>query len=200
MHRLAPLPEPVHVDDRDEVVELVVGRVLGGLPHRALGHLAVAADHPHPERQPVEPLARVGHADPDREALAERARRHVDPRQDRRRVALEARAELPVGAELLLREGARGAEQAVDERRGVALREDEAVVGRVVRLVEVVAEVSCEENRGEVGRGHRRRGMTGARLRAGAHGVDAQLLSQLLPKLAFVHGSSSSVVPEPSIA
>ena len=45
-HGLAALTEPVHVDDRSEVVELVVRRVLVGLPHRALRHLAVAAEHP----------------------------------------------------------------------------------------------------------------------------------------------------------
>ena len=45
-HGLAALAEPVHVDDRSEVVELVVRRVLVGLPDRALRHLAVAAEHP----------------------------------------------------------------------------------------------------------------------------------------------------------
>ena len=46
-HRLAALAEPVDVDDRRQVVELVVRRVLECFPHRALGHLAVAAQHPH---------------------------------------------------------------------------------------------------------------------------------------------------------
>ena len=70
VHRLAALPQPVHVDDRRQVVELVERGVLGRLPHRALGHLAVPADDPDAERQAVEPLACDCHPDPDRAALA----------------------------------------------------------------------------------------------------------------------------------
>src|SRR3954453_13893095 len=43
-HGLASLAEPVDVDDRGEVVELVERSVLEGLPHRALGHLGVTAE------------------------------------------------------------------------------------------------------------------------------------------------------------
>ena len=46
-HRLARLPEPVDVDDRGQVVEALPAGVLERLPHRALGHLRVAAQHPH---------------------------------------------------------------------------------------------------------------------------------------------------------
>src|SRR5829696_9764388 len=73
-HRLARLAEPVDVDDRGQVVQLVERRVLERLPDRALGHLRVAAQAPDPVRQPVEPLARQRHADCDRQPLAERAR------------------------------------------------------------------------------------------------------------------------------
>ncbi len=38
-HRLAPLAEPVHVDDRRQVGEPVVRSVLERLPHRPFGHL-----------------------------------------------------------------------------------------------------------------------------------------------------------------
>src|SRR5437762_13648148 len=57
VHRLAALAEPVHVEDRDEVVELVEGGMLEGLPLRAFGDLAVATERPDAEREPVEPLA-----------------------------------------------------------------------------------------------------------------------------------------------
>ena len=80
VHRLAALAEPVDVDDRRQVVELLVGGVLEGLPHRALGHLAVAAQHPDPVRKLVEPLAGERDADREGKALAERAGRDVDPR------------------------------------------------------------------------------------------------------------------------
>ena len=141
----------------DEVVELRVRRVLERLPHRSLGHLAVAADAPHAIRQPVELLAGERHADRDRQALPERAGRDVDPRDHRRRVPLEPRAELAEGQQLLVGDRAGGLEDGVDERRRVALREDQVVVPRVVRVVEVVAEVLREEHGHQVGRGHRGR-------------------------------------------
>ena len=102
VHRLAALAEPVDVDDRGEVVELVEGRVLRRLPHRPLCHLAVAADDPDAEREAVEPLAGDRHPDADRQALAERPGRDVDPGEDGNGMPLEPRAELPVRAELLL--------------------------------------------------------------------------------------------------
>ena len=190
VHRLATLAEPVDVDDRGEVVELVEGRVLRRLPHRPLGHLAVAADHPDAEREAVELLPGDRHPDADRQSLPERSRRDVDPGEDGHRMPLEPGAELPVGPELLLGERARGAEEAVHEWRGVALGEDEPVVPGVVRRVEVVAQMPCEEDRREVGRRHRGRRVPGAGLRARPNRVDPQLLSQLPPKLALVHEGS----------
>ena len=65
-HRLAALAEAVHVEDRGQVVEVVVRGVLERLPHRALGELAVTAEHPHAERKAVEVLPRQGDADADR--------------------------------------------------------------------------------------------------------------------------------------
>ena len=193
VHRLAALAEPVHVEDRDEVVELEVRRVLERLPLRALGDLAVAAERPDAERQPVELLAGERHADRVRQALAERAGRDVDPRDPRRRVPLEDRVELPVRQQLLLRDRAGGAEHRVEERRRVALREDEPVVVRVVRVVEVVAQVLREQHGHQVGRGHARGRMAGARLRGGADRVDPQLLPQLAPELDVVHGHDLSL-------
>ena len=88
-HRLAALPEAVDVDDRREVVECVVRRVLERLPHRSLGELGVSAEHPDAVGQPVEVPAGDGHADADRQALAERAGGDVHPRQHRGGVAFE---------------------------------------------------------------------------------------------------------------
>ena len=156
VHRLAALAEPVHVDDRDQVVELLVPGVLERLPHRALGHLAVAAEHPDPVREPVEPLARERDADAVRQPLAQRAGRHVHPRQDRSRVPLEPASELAEREQLLVRDRARGLVHRVQERRRVPLGEDEMVVPRVVGFIEVVPEVLRQQDGHEVGRGHRR--------------------------------------------
>jgi len=99
----------------------------------------------------------------------------------------EPAAELPVGAELLLGERAGGPEQAIDERRGVALGEDEPVVQGALRLVEVVPEVAREQDSGQVGGGHGRRRVAGARLGARPHRVNAQLLTELPPEVWSLH-------------
>ena len=162
-HRLSALPEPVHVDDRREVVEAVVRGVLERLPHRALGQLRVAAQHPDPVREPVEVPAGDRHADADRQPLAERPGGNVDPGEDRRRVALERAAERPVAVEVLLGDHARSAEDPVEERRCVALREDETVVRRGLRIRPVVAEVAVHEHGHEVGGRHAGGRVAGAR-------------------------------------
>ena len=191
--RLAALAEPVAVDDRREVVEpLEAGRV-GRLPDRPFRELAVAADDPGAERQPVELLAGEREADADREPLPERPGRDVDPREDGRRMALEPRPELPVGHELVFRDRPGGAEQAVDERRGVALREDQPVVRRALRIVVVVAEVPRQEDRGEVGRGHGRGGVSGAGGAARTDGVCAELLPELTPAVEVLHEAAFSL-------
>jgi hypothetical protein len=49
------LAEPVHVDDRDEIREPVMGGVVERLPHRPLRHLAVTEQHEHLRRAVLEP-------------------------------------------------------------------------------------------------------------------------------------------------
>jgi hypothetical protein len=192
VHRLAALAESVDVEDRDEVVEPGERRVLEGLPHRSLGELAVAAHAPHAIRQPVELLAGERDADRDRQPLPERAGRNVDPGDLRRRVSLEPRAELAKRQQLLVRDRARGLEHGIDEGRRVALGEDQVVVPRIVRAVEVVAEVLREQHRHQVRGRHRGRRVPGLGDRCGADRVDAELLSQLAPKLGIAHAEEST--------
>ena len=178
-HRLARLAEAVDVDDRGQVVEPVEGGVLERLPHRALGHLGVAAQAPHAVGQAVELLARERHADRDRQALAERAGGHVDPRDDRDRVALELGAERAERQQLLVGDRAGRLEHRVVQRRRVALGEDQVVVVRVLRVLVVEPEVLLHQDRHQVGRRHRGRRVAGVGRRGGADGVDAQLLAEL---------------------
>jgi hypothetical protein len=156
VHCFAALAEPVDVDDRGQVVEPVEGRVLESLPHRPLGDLAVATQHPDAVRQPVELLPGDRHPDAVRQTLPQRAGRDVDPRDLRRRVTLEPRAERAEREQLLDVDRAGRAVHRVEQGRRVALREDEPVVVRVVGRVEVVAEVLVQQHRHQVGRGHRR--------------------------------------------
>ncbi len=194
VHRLAALAELVHVDDRGQVVEPVEGGVLERLPHRALGHLAVAAEHPDAVRQLVELLA--GERDPDRErqALAERPGRDVDPRDLRRRVALQPAAEVAEGEQLLVRDRAGRLVHRVQQGRGVSLGEDEVVVPRVVRVVEVVVQVLRQQDGHQVGRRHRRGRVAGLGHGRRADRVHAQLLPQFLPALGVGHAGNVTVL------
>ena len=63
VHGRAALTEAVDVDDRDQVFQARVAGVLEGLPHRSLGELGVAAEHPDPQLGVLEPLGRKGDAD-----------------------------------------------------------------------------------------------------------------------------------------
>ena len=54
VHRGASLAEPVHVEDRHQVVEPVERRRFHRLPHRALGRLGVAHQHEDPAAAAVE--------------------------------------------------------------------------------------------------------------------------------------------------
>ena len=149
------LAKPVDVGDDDKVGQPVVGRLVKGLPHRALGELAVTAKHPHPVREPVQVTAGQCHADAVGQALAERARRHVDPGQCRRGVSLEPLAEPAVAVhKLVVRDGAHGPEHGVEQRGRVALGEDQVVVDRQAGVVPVVAQVARDKGREQVGRGH----------------------------------------------
>jgi hypothetical protein len=116
VHGLAPLAEAVDVDDGRKVVEPAERRMLEGLPHRALGDLAVSAEAPYAVRKPVELLPGEGDADRDRQALAERAGRDVHPRQYRSGVAFEAASHLPESEELFLADRSRRFVDRVEQR------------------------------------------------------------------------------------
>ncbi len=178
----AALAEPVDVDDHGEVVQVLVPGVLGGLPDGALGHLAVAAQHP-------DAVARYGRA-ACRPARCRR-RREVPARANRwpsrPTAAAGASDALPAGCRACGRSSssvvvdrARRLVRGVQQGRGVALGEDEAVVAGVCGAVEVVAHVVGEQYGHQVGGGHRGGGVPGARGGGGADTVDAQLLGEFV--------------------
>ncbi len=174
----AALPEPVHVDDGRQVVQAAEGCLLEGLPHRPLRQLAVSAEHPDAVRQPVEQLAGEPQANPDRQALAERSGRDVDPRQAGRRMAFQAAAERPVRQELRVVDRACSFQHRVQQRRGVALGEDQVIVAGVAGRAEVEAQVPGQQHSHQVGRGQRGRRMAGVRRGTGTDSVDPQLLRE----------------------
>lgn len=100
------LAQPVDVDDRDEVVEVLVSGVLGALPDGSLGEFAVAAQHPHPVAGVVEPFAGQCDADRHGQPLAERAGGGLDPREPPGcRMPFEAAAEPAEGEQFGLADG-----------------------------------------------------------------------------------------------
>jgi hypothetical protein len=187
MHGLAGLPQAVDVHDGRHVVQTVEAGGLEGLPHRALGHLRIAAQAPDPVWQAIQVAAGVGHPHADRQALAQGPGGNVDPGQDRCRMALHPAAEVPEGEHLLVRDGAGGPVHRVQQGRGVALAEYQVVVTRVVRLVEVVAQVLRHEHGHQVGGRHRGGGVSGACRRARSDRVDPELLPELTPQFVVVH-------------
>ncbi len=94
-------------------------------------------------------------------------------------MSFEAAAQLAEGEQFLVVDGAGGLVRGVQQRRGVSLGQDEAVVAGVSGAVEVVAEVVCEQNGQQVGRGHRGRRVPGARGGGSADTVHAQLLAEI---------------------
>ena len=171
----AALTEPVDVEDRGEVREALVTRVVEPLPDRALRELAVARERPDVVGRREHALACERDPDGDRQTLAERAGGDVDPREHRRRMAFEAASELAERHELVVGDRTGRAEERVDQRRGVALAEDQVIVRGVLRLRPVVAEMAGEQNGHQIGGRQRRRRMAGARGRRAADRVGAQL-------------------------
>jgi hypothetical protein len=114
------------------------------LPHRALGELAVAGENPRGTTNGQAPCRRR-QANADGQPEAERAGGDVDPGQPRGGVALEPAAEPAVAHQLLVADRAGGAVERVKQRRGVAPGEDQMVVRRTLRVLEVVAEVAGKQ-------------------------------------------------------
>ena len=173
------LAEPVHVHHRNQVVQVVEARQRGRFPHRALGAFAVAEQDVGAVVQVVEPRAQR-HADADAQALAQRAGRHVHERQARGRMAFEVAAELAELEQVLHREQPGLGPGRVEQRRGVAFGEDEAVVVVVVGVLRVVTHVPEEQRRDQVGRGTARSGMPAARRRRRGNGMNPQLVGDAL--------------------
>ena len=175
----AALAEPVDVDDRDQVGQLVVRGLVQRLPDGALGHLAVAAQGPDPVRHLVQVLAGQRHAHRVGQPLPQRAGGHVDPGQHRGRVPLQPGPEPPVpGHQLLVGDDAGRLVDRVQQGRSVALGEDQVVVGPVTGVVPVIAEVPADQDGQQVGGGHAGGRVPRPGRGARPDGVHAELLGE----------------------
>ncbi len=174
VHRRAALAEAVDVDDRAQVVEPVEGRELRGFPHRALGRLAVAEERVDAARLAVA-LAGPGHPRCRAQPLAERPRGHAHPGDQRSGMPLERARDLAQGEQVVV-DAARLLERGPQQRRGVALGQDEHVGAAAAGVGGVVAHLVEEEHGDDVRRRHAARGMARPGLRRGLEGMAAQLL------------------------
>jgi hypothetical protein len=147
----------VVVDDRRQVRQLVVCRRHRPLPTLPL--LAVAVGHQGEDlgslRQAVETEGETN-AHAHREALAERPGRDLNPGCARHvRMALQVRADLAQPHQVVGGEVAVLGERRIQDRRGVALGEDEAVALGPARVPGIVAEDPVVEGGDDVGRRER---------------------------------------------
>ena len=172
-HGGAALPEAVDVRDGAQVVEAVLRADFGRFPHRPFGRLAVAEQAVGPIVGPDAPRVQRA-ADGCADALAERTGRHVDKRQPRRRMPFEIGTELAQLEQLGAIECPGFGPGRVENRRGVPLRQDEAIAARVVR----VFRIEPESRRRTGPRGCRPPSAAGRMTAAGfgcrAHRVDTQ--------------------------
>ena len=153
VHRRAPLAEPVEVEDRGQVADLVEGGRLHRLPDRPLGHLGVARAAPRrvPARRPAASRA-PSRARPARPCPSEP-------------VATSTHGSSGTGAgwpwigepdpperqQLVVGDRADRLERRVEGRRSVALRHHEPVVREAARVRDVGAEVIGEQDGQQMG-------------------------------------------------
>jgi hypothetical protein len=88
-------------------------------------------------------------------------------------MALHAAAEPAKRHQFLVGDGACSLVEGVEQRRGMALGEDQVIVGRVVRSGEVILEVFRHQHGHQVGGGQRRGGVAGTGSGGGPDAVDA---------------------------
>ena len=135
VHDLVGLLDLVLVEDHAQVRQAVLAAEHGGLPQLSGLGLAVADHAVDPPVGAVEPPG-DGHAHGHRQALPERPRGRLDAgAPDAVGVALQGRAELPEGPQLVVREEPPLRERGVDDRDAVALRQDEPVAVRPVGVL-----------------------------------------------------------------
>ena len=127
-HGRSTLAEAVHVQDRDQIGQVVETSQLKGLIDAAFGHLAIAKQHPEAILCPVEALGRQRHADGCRQSLTERSSGDFDVGKSRRRMAFDHTPALAQRHQLRIGDRARRLEQCIQQRCCVPLGEDQLVI------------------------------------------------------------------------
>ena len=174
--RLA-LTKAIHIDDRDQIAQLIDPGEGSGLPNRTLGAFAIA----HQDVGPVIEVVQSGaqrHAHPHAQTLAQRAGGDIDKGKTRGRVPFQVAAQFAQGGQVLPREQTQLRPNGVQQRRRVAFRENQAVVVRVTRVFWIKPHVAKEQRGGQIRGRTAGTGMAAASGGGGGNGIDAQLIRQ----------------------
>ena len=149
-HCRPALTQGVDIGDPAQIVEAGGGRRVRRFPDRAFRGFAVAEQHICPIRR-SNPAGVQRHADRRTDALTERAGRDVDERQPRRRMPFQIGIEAAQLEQFTAIEGAGLGPCGIQNRRGMTLRQHEAIGIRVVRIARVKPHLGEEEGRHDVG-------------------------------------------------
>jgi hypothetical protein len=206
----AVLLDAVPVDDRHQVVELVVGRGHRRLPDRAFLAFAVAHHHERAVGGAVVPAGQ-GHSVADRQAVPEGAGGELDAGDALERVPGKAAPHLLVGLELLDREEAALGERRIEGRARVPLAEDQIVPPVLLRLRRIDPQPAVEKQHGQdLGDRHRSADVGARRIGGHVHDVMAQRVRDVLhlhgvldrlaePPGRHVHPGRRGVEPEAEV-
>ena len=179
--RRPALAEPVDVGDRAQIVEMMERADLRGFPDRSFRGLAVAQQH---VRAVVGiDAARVErNADTGGQALTERSGRDVHERQARRRMALEIRRQLAKLEHLIARERARRRPRGIENRRGVSLRQHEAIGFGMLRVARIEPHLCEKQRRDDVSGGQTRRRVSRSGGGGRSNRIDSKLCGDVLER------------------
>src|SRR5689334_2095924 len=161
----------VVVDQREQIVEAVLGRAHGGFPHRSLVGLAVTKQ----DKRAVAAVAQAcGKREPDtyREAMPECAGRRLDPwYHPIFGMSAEDAVKAAEAVQLRQLEESAIGEQRIERQTTVSLAEDRAVAVRIARVVWIDPQHVVVENTDHLDQRQRRTDMSASR---GADGTEYQ--------------------------
>ena len=132
----------IAIDERQDVVDLVVGGVHGSFPDLAFLQFAVAVERVHPCVLAIQCLD-LGSTECDGQTLTQGARGHADAWEAffRGGVALEAAVELSKGAEFFHREVSASGEHAVPHGADVPVGQEEDILTVAVHVERIRVDV-----------------------------------------------------------
>ena len=169
------LTQAVDVHDGGQIVQLAHASERGGFPDRAFGDFAVTHQNIGAVIEIIEAGAEL-HAHAHAQTLAERAGGNIHKGQARRGMAFEVAVQFAQSGEVFAGKKSKLSPHGIQQRGGVALGKDEAVVVGISGVFRVEPHVPEEQGGDQVRRGTAGSGMAAAGRGGGGNGVNAQLI------------------------